>query len=700
MEMFQFSKCFFIALMILAASGCKLRINLPEGGYVLSASGKYDCQENHSHQDPETAHGGEEEQAHCEITITSPDFDETFIAVPNSGWEFKHWKKSKNSLHGNSQSAEAPLFTLGFETNEFLMSVLNSDEEFILEPVFAEVGVTPGETNCASFEGSYDRIQSIIFEGYNCTNSACHSGDNPAGELDLSASVSYDNLFRVQSAASLVDPMQRVFPGEQKDSFLYAKLAAGTFGTDLPVGGGQSMPLASAPLSTDHLEAMRLWIRNGAPETNDVDEVATLLGCGQGTAPQANKITPPDPPAVGEGVQFLSGPWPVFPESEKEVCFATYYDLEKTPKFLPESAKTPCEGGAYVDYDGSCMAINSSTLTQDPQSHHSIIDVYVGASSPLDPSWGSWQCLNGPSKGMTCDPTRIGEPVADGGADCGGGRFVCSTKPEKSLACRGMGPPDRRTRLVGMGGAQAPINSSALADGVYSVLPTRGVISWNSHAFNLSAKETTIEQYNNFLFAPVDERRYLSRSIFDSKDIFVATVPPYEKRTYCSTYTLPIGARLSQLGSHAHKRATLFQSWLPPQNVGCKVSSGCKPHNATPDYVSRIYNDPLEINYDPPLEYDMSNRSNRTIKFCVTYDNGKQIPELLKLNSTSVGTTCVGRAFCADGPTPGLSCGSDNSVCGDGGSCDACTVVGGVTTEDEMFILLGNYFILPLDERE
>ncbi|MFT5044683.1 MAG: hypothetical protein ACI8UP_001652, partial [Porticoccaceae bacterium] len=92
--------------------------------------------------------------------------------------------------------------------------------------------------------------------------------------------------------------------------------------------------------------------------------------------------------------------------------------------------------------------------------------------------------------------------------------------------------------------------------------------------------------------------------------------------------------------------------------------------------------------------------SNRTIKFCVTYDNGKQIPELLKLNSTSVGTTCVGRAFCADGPTPGLSCGSDNSVCGDGGSCDACTVVGGVTTEDEMFILLGNYFILPLDERE
>ena len=27
------------------------------------------------------------------------------------------------------------------------------------------------------------------------------------------------------------------------------------------------------------------------------------------------------------------------------------------------------------------------------------------------------------------------------------------------------------------------------------------------------------------------------------------------------------------------------------------------------------------------------------------------------------------------------------------GLCDACTLFGGVTTEDEMFLLLGNYFV-------
>ena len=142
------------------------------------------------------------------------------------------------------------------------------------------------------------------------------------------------------------------------------------------------MPIAGSPLSEDHLAAMRAWIRGGAPETGDVDDVATLLGCDQPTEPQANKIAPPDPPPEGEGVQFVSGPWTVLADSENEVCYATYYDLEKIPGVLPEWAKNECEGGIYSEYDGSCFAYKTRTLTQDPQSHHSIIDAYVGAASP------------------------------------------------------------------------------------------------------------------------------------------------------------------------------------------------------------------------------------------------------------------------------------------------------------------------------
>ena len=552
-------------------------------------------------------------------------------------------------------------------------------------------------SNCSQFEGSFERIQSIIFEGYNCTNSACHGIANPPGRLDLRPDVAYQNLFRVDATASLSEPMQLVFPGEQALSFLYQKLAAGTEGTSLPSGGGSAMPLSATPLTPDHLEAMRLWIRGGAPEFNDVDNVATLLGCSVGTSAQANKIVPPDAPAIGDGAQFVSGPWTVEKNSEDEVCFFTYYDLNQMPGYLPDSAKTACNGPAFSNYDGDCFAYNAATLTQDPQSHHSIISVYTGAASPLDPSWGTWQCLNGPSAGMSCDPTRIGEPVSEGGADCGDALYVCGVPARSSFACGGLGPADRRQKSVSMGGGQEPISADKAAEGVYSVLPAKGVINWNSHAFNLSAEDTTIEQYNNFYFAPQGEREHRNRAIFDVKDIFIANVPAYERRTYCSTSTLPRGARLTELGSHAHKRGVLWQTWLPPQDPTCKTSTACEPNETPPDYVSRIYNDPLSISYDPPLEFDSTDAAERTIKFCLTYDNGLEFPELLKRNSTSVGSTCFNQAFCTGGVTPGLACGGDDSACGDGGVCDACTVVGGVTTEDEMMILLGNYYIVPVN---
>jgi len=41
----------------------------------------------------------------------------------------------------------------------------------------------------------------------------------------------------------------------------------------------------------------------------------------------------------------------------------------------------------------------------------------------------------------------------------------------------------------------------------------------------------------------------------------------------------------------------------------------------------------------------------------------------------------------------GLACGGDDSACGADGTCDACPLYGGVTTDDEMFIPLGSYFV-------
>ena len=55
---------------------------------------------------------------------------------------------------------------------------------------------------------------------------------------------------------------------------------------------------------------------------------------------------------------------------------------------------------------------------------------------------------------------------------------------------------------------------------------------------------------------------------------------------------------------------------------------------------------------------------------------------------------------CLDGPHKGELCHGNNAECdsapglGDG-ICDACPVHGGVTTEDEMFILLGLFYVVP-----
>jgi hypothetical protein len=40
-----------------------------------------------------------------------------------------------------------------------------------------------------------------------------------------------------------------------------------------------------------------------------------------------------------------------------------------------------------------------------------------------------------------------------------------------------------------------------------------------------------------------------------------------------------------------------------------------------------------------------------------------------------------------------MACNGDDSLCGEGGICDACPTGGGATTEEEMFILLGSYYV-------
>jgi len=555
---------------------------------------------------------------------------------------------------------------------------------------------SPKDCNYAS---TYDAIQATVFEAKGCTESACH-GEGMSGGLDLRVDRSFDALIHQPST---IDPsMKRVWPGDQELSLLYQKLAAATEGTELR-DLGQPMPVDLEPLSDDQLEAMRLWIRAGASPDSIVKDTLELLGCDGTFEAEPNKIIPLPPPASDEGVQFYAGGWALDDEAENEVCFASYYDLTDR---VPAEFRVDCD---EFGEGRKCFAFRRNELAQDGQSHHSIIRVYTPESDPNGGDWGPWECLGGEKAGESCDPTV---------ADACGPRSQCTTPAITSVACvlypfaprdfgLGAGVGGTTGAQVQLSGAQESTFIDLPPAGVYSRLPLRGFIAWNSHGFNLTKSATTIEQWVNLTFAPESERTWLRRQIFEAGNIFAMTVAPFEKSEVCMTWTLPQRSQLLSLSSHMHMRGELFRIWLPP-NEPCQGTSRCAAPLSEADYKSVLYDDPTYTYYDPPRDYSSPDAADRTFKACAVYDNGADDPLEVKRESTKPNTEvcelppllstahcgCVpGDRVCLGGDKQGDLCDGDDAACGEDGVCDACPLLGGVTTDDEMFIPLGSYYI-------
>ena len=552
-------------------------------------------------------------------------------------------------------------------------------------------GTAPKDCNYAS---TYDAIQATVFEAKGCTASTCH-GDAMLGGLDLRAQASFDALVRTPST---IEPsIDRVFPGDQGLSLLYHKLAAATEGTDLG-SLGQPMPINVEPLSDDELKAMRLWMRAGAPSDSIVAGTLELLGCEGTFDADPNKINPLPPPAADEGVQFYAGGWQIDAEAEDEVCFASYYDFTDQ---VPPEYQVDCD---EFGEGRKCFAFRRNELAQDGQSHHSIITVYTPESDPNGDDWGPWKCLGGEKAGESCEP---------GSTDCGA-RSQCTTPAVTAVACVGYEHAPRDFGLGpggGSGASQIPLSGAQEStsidlppEGVYTVLPLRGFVSWNSHGFNLTKKDTSIEQWVNLTFAPESERVWPRRQIFEANNIFaMSPVAPFAKREVCMTWTLPQHSQLLSLSSHMHSHGKLFRIWLPP-NEACVGTSDCFPPTSEADYESRLYDDPLYTYYDPPNDYSSATPTDRTFKACAVYDNGADYPLEVKRESTKPNTPACSfllaacgcapaQRYCVGGDKEGDLCGGDDSVCTGGGVCDACPLLGGVTTDDEMFIPLGSYYV-------
>lgn len=559
----------------------------------------------------------------------------------------------------------------------------------------AHEGHHAAAVECSS---TFQAIQKNIFEGKGCTASACH-GSAAVGGLDLTVDKAYASIINRPATASLSTPMNLVTPGEQALSFLYLKLHAATDASKkLPAGGGAPMPSGQSPLSAEQLEAVKLWIRGGAPERGVVAGTQSLLSCTQPADATANKSPRPPAPRPEEGFQHVSGPWTVKANAEDEVCFGTYYDLSAA---APASARVRCTVGGV---EQECVTYNRRELSQDAQSHHSIITVYGGATAANDPVWGAWSCAGGTLAGTPCEPTKLGLAASAGGADCGADS-VCQAPP-KVGACGRFGPTDKETTnsTVSAGGSQAPVSADRFPSGVYAQIPIKGVVLWNSHGFNLTAQEAVIEQYNSFWYAKPEERVHLMRGIFTPGKNGIAgsiiKVLPYQTQELCALYTLPRYARLTELSAHAHKRSIEWRTWLPPHAPTCP-EGGCQPREGqAPDYRSTSYNDPVVLPFDPPLAFDQEDEASRTLLFCSKFDNGKAKPELLKRKSQLItGSDCISSftrtetLYCVGGDDQGKVCTTPTDC--STASCDACQVEWGERTEDEMFFLMGQFYTTP-----
>ncbi len=638
------------------------------------------------------------------------------------------------------------------------------------------------------FSSTFDLIQKAIFENRGCTSSFCHEGTFPAGGLDLTEGNSYDSLIGVP--AQTVADWQRVVPGQRDISLLFVNVAAKTFPGQVhaPL---RAMPLDPIPaLTSDQVDALRRWIEAGAPKDGVVPKTGELLDACL-PPPEPIEITPLPPPPAGVGVQIRMPRWYLDPHSEHEVCYASYYDV---------TAQVPVE---FLSPDGKSFRYKSSQIRQDPLSHHLIVNSYEGRFAPDASQWGTFRCRGGEHENDVCNPLDI-DPATNINNLCGpdGG---CANDPQIGVACVGAPPGDGGAGVGlnsgGFTGTQETAASFNYPEGVYNEVALKGMILWNSHAFNLTDKRGKLEAWLNFDFAPMDEQITPVRGIFNTTKLFATNTMPYTAEEICQHHVLPPDAQLFELSSHTHKRGKRWRTFIGRFSCdgGPKAGAPCSPFGPdeqynTPDlcagapcrsetdpdgdpqdslvYTNLVYNDPLVLRFDPPRAFPGvgSSDAERTLTFCSIYDNGVLDPAEVKKQSTSpptpigipglIGGPCVTPTHCTEGRV-GEACIGDNDVARDAscnspmagdcnedlsvsidelltgvnialgadsvstcpemdmsrngavgvdelvmavnsslhpapsidGSCDACPLKGGVTTEDEMFILMGSFYV-------
>jgi hypothetical protein len=632
-------------------------------------------------------------------------------------------------------------------------------------------GATRAEEPCdLRFDGTFELIEKVIFQDRGCTSSGCHDASAQGG-LVLLPGVAYDNLIDqpVQSVSAEQFPgLLRVVPGRKDRSLLWLNVAAATR-PDLWKAPKQPMPIGFRPLLQNELDLLSMWFDYGAPRQGVVPGTGELVNACL-PEPEPLRVEPLPAPAPGVGLQIRAPHQILPPNSERETCFVSYYDF---------TGQVPEE---FLGPNGDVMRVKSIEGRQDPLSHHAVVITYKG-TTPIDsPIWGPFACRGGERDGQACEPTDTEFCGADG---------ACGSPPVHSLACIGYGPGDAS---IG-NGSESLFSTMATGvrgvEGVYEEVPLKGILVWNSHAFNVTDSPAHLDIWINFEFAPKEEQLRLLTRVVDISKIFAPSAPAFGTDLVCQHYVVPPDVSVLDLASHVHKRGRRFRvfagrfacsggpshgepclpldadadfplpdicagapclSRQPPEAGDCnqdlnvstaelltavgialgrRAMDDCTRIDADDDrkvtidelvmavdaamnpgrmrygadslfYTSITYADPLILSFNPPMQLGGTDRldEERTLTYCAEYDNGFLDPSTVKRNSRvpTNGVPCS-PTHCAEGnvgdPCAGGSRVERDRSCdsapgrGDG-FCDACRVTFGVTTDDEMFVLVAS----------
>jgi len=537
----------------------------------------------------------------------------------------------------------------------------HGDNAWSLHSLEALVASDQEITYCPTFDSTFEAIQATVFEQAGCANSLCHSETAKAGGLDLTAEHAWTNLVDVQATGS---SLRLVNPKQPSESYLYQKLSAKVFPGSYSISGSP-MPSGGTAISAGQLDAIRLWIEAGAPREGSVgdalgrgeDEIERLLGVCLPEAEALNTVPLP-PPAPDKGIQMVMPPHVVKAESELEICFAVYEDFRD---------QVPAE---YLTPDRDHFYVKSGDIREDFFTHHNVLYLSPAGTDLIhDPSFGEWTCFGGESEGAACEPTDR--------QSCGAGK--CRARAANNVACRGYGPPLPDT------GPVVGLDTGIARDGFYAEFPAHGIFYWNSHAFNLTNEDGLHHVWRNMYFA--DDRRFKAQDMSVTGFVFQgAGTPPFQKKTVCKDYVFDQGDGLLELNSHTHKRGERFFMTIGDEMV----------------YESFDYEEPLRRVFDPARVFRSGDPADRTLTWCATYNNGvnpdgspnTELVTRLSRRPDNAGpcrpTACVAGKVGA--PCSGAE---DDTTCdsapgaGDGW-CDACPITAGVSSDDEMYILLGS----------